>query len=617
MTSRLQSIGAGLQRYRLLARSEGLVGASLRAVRFLRRHDAEALGPVLSAWALDPSNPEALTPKAQAARAGATDLAEPPATLNSVRELGVPTAFVVRVTSDDRDALDRSIQSLLDQTEPTWEILLSVRDGVAIDLDDLMDRDWRIRRLPAPMDARHDLIRAAPYATAPYVGLIVQGDTVDRELVKAIAHKAAEQPDVDLVYTDQACLLEDGRLVDRFHKPDWSPEHLTSVNYLGGFLALRKTLLLGAEAGGLAEAEAADYALALTASRHAARIAHLDEALYFTSRPSPGGEGRFPAAALGDAQRVLRDYVRRENAAAEVGEGAAPGTLEVAWPVAAGTPVTLVILTGMRRREVPGRGNIVLAEHFVRSIIERSSFKGYRILLVDDGVVPDDLLKVLKANGHARQAHVADGPFSFARKANFATRLVEDGVVILLNDDMEVIEPDWIQAMAGLALRPRIGAVGARLFYPDGSLQHTGIALGYHGAAGHMLHRARADGSEYGAFASITRNYSAVTGAAMAFRRAVFDEVGGFDERFSIDYNDVDFCLRLGRAGYRVAVTPAASLYHFHNSSLQRTNQDRGERQAFVERWEHEIERDPYFSRHFQRRGDDLPLLASDDEADL
>jgi hypothetical protein len=612
----IQSLRAGLRRYLMLVQNDGLVRASARGIRFLRRGDSDLPSPLVPARALDPADPATLASNSIHPSVAA-DLLEPAVVHNLVHGQGASTCFVVRVTSSDPPALERTIQSILRQTEPTWEILLSPARGVEVSLDDWLDIDWRIRRLPQPADDRNDLLHAAKYATAHFVGAIVQGDLVDDELVDAIAREARRYPDADVVYTDEARIRENERISDYFHKPDWSPEYLHSVNYLGRFTALRKALLLEAVAEPTSSIEASDYALLLEVTRRAASIVHIDDALYFASHETrrPVG-GFFSDSALVEARRVLQTEARREDRLAVAVNGRLPGTLSVEWPIDSRTQVTLVILTGMRRRDVPGRGNIVLATHFVRSIIERSTFSGYRILLIDDGEVPADLRALLTQHGHETRSYQAAGAFSFAHKANFGIRLVEEGLVILLNDDMEVMESDWIQAMAGLALRREIGTVGARLLYPDGALQHAGIALGYHGATGHILHRAPSDGSEYGGFASVVRNVSAVTGAAMAFRKSVFDELDGFDERFSVDYNDVDFCLRLGQTGYRVVVTPGASLYHFHNSSLQRTHEDKAERQAFISRWGPEIERDPYFSKHFQRRHNDLPLLPSDGGAD-
>jgi GT2 family glycosyltransferase len=182
--------------------------------------------------------------------------------------------------------------------------------------------------------------------------------------------------------------------------------------------------------------------------------------------------------------------------------------------------------------------------------------------------------------------------------------------VILLNDDLEVIAPDWIQALASQAARPGVGAVGGKLLFPDGSLQHAGIALGFHGSAGHVFHRAP-ERSDYAGFASIDRNYSAVTGAVMAYRKEVFDEVGGFDLRFSTDYNDLDFCLKCIEAGLRVVYTPSAKLYHFHNSSLNRAHDNAEEKEAFLQKWGALVARDPYFNKHFQKDSHDRPLLGA------
>jgi cellulose synthase/poly-beta-1,6-N-acetylglucosamine synthase-like glycosyltransferase len=273
--------------------------------------------------------------------------------------------------------------------------------------------------------------------------------------------------------------------------------------------------------------------------------------------------------------------------------------------------VTLLILTGMRRRELPGRGEVTLATNFVRSIIGKSSAEHYRIIVVDDGVVDEELKTLLAEHGHSSHTCPQSTPFSFARKANFATSLVDSGIVLLLNDDLEVISPDWIQELAGQAARPGVGVAGCRLLFGDGTLQHAGIGLGFNGSAGHMFHRSPADGREYGGFASIDRNYSAVTGAVMAYRKEVFDQVGGFDEVFRMDYNDLDFCLRCIRQGLRIVYTGSTTLYHFHNSSVKRLHDSASEREAFLARWSQVVKRDPYFSKNFEARSAEQPLLLS------
>ena len=159
---------------------------------------------------------------------------------------------------------------------------------------------------------------------------------------------------------------------------------------------------------------------------------------------------------------------------------------------------------------------------------------------------------------------------------------------------MEVIAPDWIEALVGHALRPEIAVVGGKLLFPDHRIQHAGISTGLNGSAGHVFMNSASDQLEYGGYASVIRNYGAVTGAVMAYRKELFDQMGGFDEFFRVDYNDIDFCLRCIQAGYRVVFTPHAQLFHFHNSSFKRKHDRSAERKEFLARWHDVVERDPY-----------------------
>ena len=542
---------------------------------------------------------------------------EPVVEMSQMRQSAASLCFVVSVDREDPAALERTVQSVLRPTDPDWELLLCSAEDTAIDLGRWLEIDWRVRRFTSAtrVNETRFLSQAVVQATTKFIGLLSQGDIVDDDLVKSLGDKVRTSPTTDLIYTDEANRLADDRVGRPFYKPDWSPEHQQSVNMLGRFVAIRKSLLLEVIAPSIAQGEAAEYEMTLALTQRARRIAHIDEPLYIRSSsssysPSPVG-GFFPAAALNAARDALERHVRGEDDNARVVALAGRGSLHVRWPVPSDTPVTLLILTGMHQRDLPGRGVVTLATNFVRSIIAKSSADRYKIIVVDDGFVDDDLQALLDQHGHSAQTCPKSEPFSFAHKANFATSLVESGIVLLLNDDLEVVSPDWIQELAGQAARPAVGAVGCRLLFGDGTLQHAGIGLGFNGSAGHMFHRAPADGQEYAGFASIDRNYSAVTGAVMAYRKEVFDQVGGFDEQFRTDYNDLDFCLKCIEQGYRIVYTAAATLYHFHNSSIKRVHDSSPERQAFLARWSRVIKRDPYFSKNFQAQSAELPLVSA------
>lgn len=600
-------------RLKKMVRGPGMVSVlSTEAPRTARRHLPSKLHPLLAEprlLTLDRPKAALLVPEHPGSLSG--ESLEPVIEMGQMRQTTASVCFVLPLRDDDMAAFDRSLQSILRQTDPSWELLLACSPAESDAASRWLEIDWRVRRveLPGPMTEAQALIACCKQATAVFAGLLSAGDMADDDLVKSIGRKLRERPALDVVYVDEATRLPDDSVGRRFHKPDWSPEHQQSVNMLGRFTAIRKKLLLALPQPISREDPAAEYELALAASAAAAEVGHIDELLYFRGSSEEGVPlgGFFAPHALEEARSALERHVRGNCSDARV-QALSEGSLRVRWPEAT-MPVTLAILTGMYEKDVPGRGRICLATHFVRSIIEKSSARNYKILVVDDGFVPDDLRALLDEYGHASVTYPKQGSFSFAHKANFASNQVREGIVLLLNDDLEVIEPDWIQALSSQAARTEVGVAGARLLFPDGTLQHAGTALGFHGSAGHMFHKASMEGGDYAGFAGIDRNYSAVTGAVMAYRKSVFDEVGGFDLQFATDYNDLDFCLKCIEAGYRVVYTPAATLYHFHNSSLNRTHDNVKENAAFVKKWSSTIERDPYFSRHFQKASHDHPLL--------
>lgn len=547
---------------------------------------------------------------------GAVDALEPVVELGQMRLSSAPVCFVVPVAGAPAEDLERTIQSVLRQTDPSWEVLLCAPDASSAELDRWLDIDWRVRRYVYAHAGNEAvlLLDAAVQATSPFIGLLSQGDTIDDDLVKSIGATVSANPQADLIYTDEARQFDDGRIGEPFYKPDWSPDHQLSVHMLGRFLAVRKSLLLQTPRPTSRTSEAAEYELALGLSLKARRISHIDEPLYARApRPArtPVG-GFFSPPAVAEARVAAERYVQQAQPAATVVESRQKsGALHAQWPVPAGTAVTLLILTGLRKRELPGRGLVTLATHFVRSIIEKSTATGYRIIVVDDGETDAELNALLSRHGHITRTCPKHTPFSFAYKANFATSLVDSGIVLLLNDDLEVISPDWIQELAGQAARPQVGAAGCRLLFANDTLQHAGIGLGLGGVSGHLFHEHSADGSEYAGLASVDRDCSAVTGAVMAYRKQVFDEVGGFDERFRTDYNDIDFCLRCIATGYRVVYDAAATLYHFHNSSLKRSHDSAPERDAFLGLWQSTVQRDPFLNKNFQLQHVDKPLVVS------
>jgi GT2 family glycosyltransferase len=281
--------------------------------------------------------------------------------------------------------------------------------------------------------------------------------------------------------------------------------------------------------------------------------------------------------------------------------GLLTGTFRLRRNIDAAPPVSLMILTNNAAATLPGRGKVRLVNHFIQSIRAHTLYPNYRIIVVDNSSLTPAQLRRFKADGIEVVNYDKAGPFNFSAKANFAVRAARTELMVLLNDDMEVISPDWLGALMDYAQDPEIGAVGARLLRVDGSVQHVGAVIGVNNGVGHIHHKAAREFVGYNGFTHIVRNYSAVTGACLATRKSVLLHVGGFDEHFAIDFNDIDLCLRIREAGYRIVYTPYSELYHFEGLSISRNAPNEHERLRFAERWEREMACDPFYNVNLSR----------------
>ncbi len=522
-------------------------------------------------------------------------------------------SVVVPVFDTPEDVLRECLDSVVSQKHEAWELCVcddcsSNRRTIDV-LREYRGSDPRIRivRAPRNLGIAGATNLAAEQASGEFLALLDHDDRLHPYALAEIAAAVERLPDIDLVYTDEDKIEADGSHSEPYYKPDWSPDHLTSVMYLLHCLAVRKALFW--KLGGLRSRYdgAQDYDLALRASRQARRIHHIPRILYHW-RKIPGSAAAVVDAkpdALTAGRRALEDYAAGLEPPASVEDGLLPGTFRLRRSLAHRPDVSLVILSSDPEVEVPGRGRIRVLQNFVRSVVERSTYGAYRLVVVDDGELCDETIAVLDAAGATRATfhdpqRSSDG-FNFARKANYALSLIETDLVILLNDDLEVVSPGWIEALLEPLMDPDVAFVGARLLYPDGRIQHAGLVLGVVGPATHAFYGRPGDAVGYNAFTHVIRNYSAVTGAALATRTATLRELGPMDEALAHDYNDTDFCLRAVERGYRVVYTPFAELLHFEGATLRRRAQDPAEVAVFSERWEQVIARDPFYNPNLPR----------------
>lgn len=390
----------------------------------------------------------------------------------------------------------------------------------------------------------------------------------------------------DVAYGDEDWLDGDGLAVDPRLKPDWSPELLLSSPYLGRPVALRRRAVEAA--GGVRAASGGDgdweHDLLLRVTERTGRVAHVAEVLCHrrTAAPADAGPGAVAAA------------LRRRGVAGEVRPSPLRGSWYVHRALDHRPSVTAV---------VPFRDAPVLLRACVDSVTATAGDVALELLLVDNGSVEPETFDLLDRLAPRPGVAVRRDPrpFNWAALNNAAAQDAAGEVLLFLNNDIEALRPGWLGALSAQALRPDVGAAGARLLYPGGRVQHAGVVLGLAGAAGHVLAGLDGDQPGYLGMAVLTRDCSAVTGACLATRRQVFDDLGGFDESLGLDVNDIDYCLRARAQGLEVVYEPQAELVH-HESPSRGTSGNPADQLRFLERWDEVVVAgDPYLNRHLTR----------------
>lgn len=525
-------------------------------------------------------------------------------------------SVLMPVYNTPADVLDAAIMSVVRQTYSGWELCICDDSSTSADTLQILERyrgaDSRIKitRSTNNLHIARATNLAAEFATGDFVAFLDHDDTLESDAIETMVRAIEETPEADVLYSDEDKIEPNGTLSEPYLKPDWSPEHLLSVMYLLHFLVVRKSLFL--EVGGLRHefTGAQDYDLALRATDKARRVVHVPHVLYHW-RKIPGSAAATIDAkpeALINAKRAVTDFVKNRHTDAEVSDGLFEGSFRVKWPVDANRRVTLLMLSAGQSREIDGRGRVMLVEHAVKSIVERSSFTNYKIIVVHGGNLPADVIEYFSKIGVQLAEYQFEGKFNYPDKLNFALQFVKTDDVILLNDDLEVVTNDWIEALLAFSRQPDIGAVGARLLYPNNRNQHAGVVLGVNGLSTHIFHNQPANQVGYCGFTHVIRNYSAVTGAVLATRMGVIRQVGALNPKLRVDYNDIDFCLRVREAGYRIVYTPHATLYHFEGSSLVRHAVDPADQAEFLARWGEVLENDPYYNPQLPRNRTDCAV---------
>jgi len=411
------------------------------------------------------------------------------------------------------------------------------------------------------------------------------------EFPDIVGNAGQQRPDVDVFYGDEATLAQGGRPAEQILKPGLDPALLVADDYIGTPLAVRAAALR--QLGGLRPHAdtAAAYDLVLRAVAAGLGIARLIEVLgaHPASRPRP---------AVEDRRAALRSWLRASGDLFEIGDGLAPGTLRLRRRFTEFPDVTLIIPTRQgARTDIPDAFEPMIIT--LLDSLPRTDWPLDKLRIIVGDAVPDDAIYVGRSWRFPVQRIIAGSycnrTFNYAEKINTLWRSAETEHLVLMNDDIEIVSPEWLQALLTFSMQDDVGAVGARLLYGDGNLQHAGIPGGLFGMCAHAWLGQPADAPTYQNWALVHREWSMLTGAILATRKSVLEFVNGFDERFRLEFNDVDLCLRLRVLGFRNIYTPFAELIHYEKASRGDSHPRASELALFWKRWSEFLEQDPAY----------------------
>jgi glycosyltransferase involved in cell wall biosynthesis len=496
--------------------------------------------------------------------------------------------------------LDRAIASVKAQVCEEWELCIADDRSTNREVQDALEH-WsgaddriRVKYLERNVNISAATNEAAALATGEFLLFFDHDDELTPDAIGEVVLHLAEHPDTDFLYSDDDKIDVAGRRYAPQFKPDWSPELLLSYMYLSHVCVVRRTLFESCGGMRVGFEGAQDYDLALRVTERISKIGHIPKILYhWRALPeSTASSGAAKPASLDAGRRAIVDAFSRRGITARVTQPdfAAKGNLGIychEFPDE-GPQVTILI---------PTKNQISILRQCIESL-RRTTYKNYDIVVIDNESDDPETLAYLHSLPH-RILRISNpsSRFNFAAINNRAVQRVTSEFVLFLNNDTEVKEPRWLSQMVGYVQMPGVGAVGAKLIFADGRIQHAGVVHGlYHGLAGPAFKLTPSWDHGYLAYASVVRDYSAVTAACMLTSRKRFLELGGFNEtEFGVAYNDVDYCYRLVDQGYRCVYCPEAQLIHYEGYS-RGFRDDPDEIASFKKKYKRR--RDPWYSPH-------------------
>jgi GT2 family glycosyltransferase/2-polyprenyl-3-methyl-5-hydroxy-6-metoxy-1,4-benzoquinol methylase len=542
-----------------------------------------------------------------------TDTLLPASERSTQKRTVFPKKIKISIITPLYNTLERFLKEMIDsvraQTYGNWELCLA--DGSGKEHKNVMricknyarkDKRIKYKKLDRNFGISENSNKAIEMSSGDYLGLLDHDDVLHPsalyEVMKAICDK-----DADFIYTDEATFTNDNEISLKHHKPDYAIDTLRSCNYICHFSVFSRKLT---ERAGIFRSEfdgSQDYDLILRYTDIASKIVHIPKLLYFwrshENSAASNIDNKMYAVTAG--KNAIKEHLTKHGITAQV-ESAIESSCfyRVIYDLIERPLVSIVILN---------KDNVSLLQKCLSSIMEKTTYDNYEIVIVENNSTEGATFAYYgKLKKHAK-IHVVywEGKgFNYSELNNFGVQYTKGTQLLFLNNDVEIITPDWIQEMLMYSQRNDVGAVGNKLYYPNNTIQHAGVILGLNGLAGHIYRDSPRDAVGFMARLKIAQNMSVVTAACIMIKKSVFEEVGQFSSEFPASFNDVDLCLKIRRAGYLIVWTPFAEAYHYESKT--RGYPDTPEKQSvfareialFREKWKNELAAgDPYYNCNF------------------
>lgn len=483
--------------------------------------------------------------------------------------------------------LKQMIESLISQTYTGWELCIANaspdNEEMQRVLADYSAKDVRVRfcSLKENLGIAENTNRAFAMAKGEFIGLLDHDDLLAPNALYEIVNTLQDHPQADALYTDEDKVTTD--LDEHFQphlKPDFNLDLLRSNNYICHFFVVRKSIV--EKAGGFRKEfdGAQDYDFIFRCTENAREVLHVPEILYHwrTHKASTADNPASKMYAFEAGKRAIEAHLERTGTKGTVSHTQDLGFYRVKYPVQ-GEPLVSVIIPNKDEKET--------LQTCLESLKKNTSYQNFEIIIIENNSTTGEIFKYYKELSRDQQIHLLrwGKEFNYSAINNFGVAHARGEYLLFLNNDVKSIEPDWMEEMLGVCQRPEVGGVGAKLIYPDNTIQHAGCVIGMGGIAGHMFVDMPADRTGYLHKASLLQDMSAVTAACLMMKKEVFEQAGGFTEELAVAFNDVDLCLKVRKNNHLIVYDPYAKLYHMESKT--RGAEDSKEK---VRRFQTEIE---------------------------